>query len=154
MSLDDPRLLALNTNGEALDTPAALQEIEADLVNATRFPFGPLGEFALALRAHAKETMTAKDRDLFRVMTTLGTGCENCIADALVSVIRRGATRLEVKRALVRGVMMAEKPALIFAGEALAHFDAVGMPAERLQADRSNVLAYKQRDARNPDAAA
>ncbi|NNU17562.1 hypothetical protein HK107_14620 [Parvularcula sp. ZS-1/3] len=125
MSLDDARLKNLSRLNGPLDVSSTLKELEAEMSSGARFPFGPLGEFTLALRSYAKETMTAKDRALFRLMTTLGSGCEGCVADALVNAIGRGASRLEIKRALTRGVMMAERPAMIFAGEALAHFDMI-----------------------------
>lgn len=125
MSLNDTRLQNFSRLNGPLDVGAALKEIERDLQNPACFPFGPLGEFTLALRSYAKETMTAKDRALFRLMTTLSSACESCIADALIGAIGRGAGRLEIKRALTRGVMMAERPSMIFAGEALAHFDAI-----------------------------
>lgn len=155
MSFDDVRLRNFSRQNGPFDVGSALRELEAEISNGARFPFGPLGEFTLALRTYAKEAMTAKDRALFRLMMTVTSGCEHCIADALVGAIGRGATRLEIKSALTRGVVMAERPAMIFAGEALAYFDAIkAHEVTREDGSRKEDLLEYHSVCRIPEAAA
>lgn len=141
MGFEDIRLRSLVQHGGTIDTRSALAELDREIEQVSRFSAGALGDFRLIVRNYASRAMTAKDRALFRLTTTLASGCETCIADALVRAVRRGASRSEVKSALARGVLMADRPALIFAGEALAHYDAVKLAGPLAQQEKGAPVA-------------
>lgn len=83
-------------------------------------PFAEMGK-----AAYANGAVDAKTKELIAFAIGIVLRCEGCIAFHARSAARRGATREEVIEVIGVATQMGGGPASVYAGKALAAFDAV-----------------------------
>jgi AhpD family alkylhydroperoxidase len=92
----------------------ALRTDSPDLMKA----FGELGRAALASGALDKKT-----KELIALALGVAAHCDACIGFHMQSLVKLGASKLEVEEALGVAVYMGGGPSLMYAANALAAFD-------------------------------
>lgn len=155
MCLDDAQLRNVSQLNGPVDVGSALDELMAAMANPPASPFRPLHGAVPGRPSLREDQAVPQGRAITRLELCVESGCDKCLARAVLAAISEGVSRSNVKEALIRGVRVATRPALITAGEALAHFDALTpYGAAAGQGDRAGSSSRRGEERHLPDAAA
>jgi len=83
---------------------------------------------ALAEAATRDGALTRKTKELIALAPGVAGHCDACIGFHLQTLIKLGATRLEVEEALGVAIYMGGGPSLMYAADALAAFEELSAP--------------------------
>jgi len=83
---------------------------------------------ALAEAATRDGALTRKTKELIALALGVAGHCDACIGFHLQTLIKLGATRLEVEEALGVAIYMGGGPSLMYAADALAAFEELSAP--------------------------
>jgi AhpD family alkylhydroperoxidase len=78
---------------------------------------------ALAQAATRDGALDKKSKELIALAIGIATRCDGCIGFHIETLVRLGATRLEVEEALGMAVYMGGGPSLMYAADAIAAYE-------------------------------
>ncbi|MGQ0709901.1 MAG: carboxymuconolactone decarboxylase family protein [Rhodoferax sp.] len=112
------------------DHSTLIQNINANLAPFRKSQSEALQGFAqLAKASMAEGSISAKHKELIALAIGITQHCSGCVGFHVKALLRLGCTRAELEEMLAICVYMGGGPALMYAAEALAAFDAMGQPA-------------------------
>lgn len=88
-------------------------------------PGATRGFSELSKAVHAEGVLPAKMKELMAVSIAVAQHCQPCVNYHIEALLRAGGTRAELGDALAVAIQMGGGPALMYAGHALACWDAL-----------------------------
>src|SRR6478752_8859135 len=106
------------------DYPAITRDISRNLKNLRRdIPETMQGFSAMAQGATRPGALDKKTKELIALAIGIATRCDGCIGFHIETLVRLGATRLEVEETLGMAVYMGGGPSLMYAADAIAAYE-------------------------------
>lgn len=99
------------------DVSASLSKLRADIPDVMK------SFTALAQSATKAGALDAKTKELIALALGVAARCDACIGFHVQSLIRHGATRIEIEETLAMAVYMGGGPSLMYAADALSAYE-------------------------------